>query len=194
MHELEHAYQHKLADNNMDNSIEIKLINASFVLEQAMKNPKFLTAICKGDIPAQDVIIYILQNRELYKNYYALNPTERLAQINSFGTIANMLEPIKKYIPNLHEFQNASLIEEMLKGYQESWSQGGCPTQVYLLGTRQSKVWSEFNFFDLNSSKLMANVSKEYNLSRRLHLGLPVTYSEYEKTYEWLQSTNKFNM
>lgn len=194
LHELEHAYQNKQADNNMDNSIERKMINASFMLEQAMKNPKFLTAILKGEIPSKEVLIYILQNRELYKQYYELNPTERLAQINSFRIIVNSIEPIKKYIPNLYEFENASLVEEMLSGYSESWYQGICPTQVYLFGTRQNKVWSEFDFYDHDPSQLIKNVSHEYSLARRLQLGLPISCDEYDTTNGWLQSTNKFNI
>lgn len=194
LHELEHAYQHKQADNKMDNSIERKLINASFVLEQAMKNPKFITAILNGEIPSNEVLIYVLQNRELYKRYYAFNPIERLAQINSFRNIVDLIEPIKRHIPNLYEFQNASLVEEMLMGYEDSWHQGICPTQVYLSGTRQSKVWSEFDFYNQDSSQLLKSVSNQYSLARRLQLGLPVSYDEYTATNEWLQSTNKFNI
>ena len=194
LHELEHAFQNKQADNKSDNSIEAKLVNASIVLEQAMKNPRVLNALLKGEIPAQDFIIYTLQNRELYKQYYALNPIERLAQVNSFRTIVDSIEPIKEYIPNLYEFKQASLVEEMLRGYTDSWNQGICPTQVYLFGTRQSNVWSELDFYDQDSGQLMKNVSDKYNLARRLSLGLPVSYDEYNSSNEWLQSTNKFNI
>ena len=179
LHELEHAFQNKQADDKSDNSIEAKLVNASFVLEQAMKNPRVLNALLKGEIPVQDFIIYTLQNRKLYKQYYALNPTERLAQVNSFRTIVDSIEPIKKYIPNLYEFEQASLVEAMLRGYTDSWNQGICPTQVYLFGTGQSNVWSELDFYNRDYSQLMKNVSDRYNLAKRLSLGLPVSYDEY---------------
>lgn len=194
LHELEHAFQNKQADNKSDNSIEKKLINASLVLEQAMKNPRVLKALLKGEIPAQDFIIYTLQNMKLYKQYYALNPTERLAQVNYFKTIVNSIEPIKKYFPNLYEFKQASLVEEMLRGYPDSWNQGVCPTQVYLFGTRQSNVWSELDFYNQDSSQLLKNVGDRYNLSKRLSLGLPISYDEYNSLDGWLQSTNKFNI
>ncbi|MBE6138770.1 MAG: hypothetical protein E7173_03400 [Firmicutes bacterium] len=194
LHELEHAYQNKQADSKADSSIEVKLIKASLFLEQAMKNPKFLAAVLKGEIISQDFLTYILQNRELYKQYYALNPTERLAQINSFRAILTSIEPIKKHIPNLYEFQNASLVEEMLRGYQDSWNEGICPTQVYLFGTRQSKVWLDFDFYNQDSKQLIKTVSEQNNLARRLSLGLPVTYEEYEKTHDWLQTTNKYSI
>lgn len=57
LHELEHAFQNKQADDNFDNSIEAKLTRASFVLEQAMKNPRFLNDLLKGEIPVQDFYI-----------------------------------------------------------------------------------------------------------------------------------------
>lgn len=97
-------------------------------------------------------------------------------------------------LPNLYEFEQASLLEEMLSGYQDSWNQGCCPTQVYLLGIGQSNVWNGLEFFSPDSSKLMKNVCDKYNLVRRLSLGLPVSYDEYTSTDELLQGTNKFNI
>lgn len=194
LHELEHAYQIKQVDNKSDDSIEAKLVNASFVLEHAMKNPRFLNALLNGEIPTKNFISYIIQHKKLYEQYYHFNPTERLAQVKSFKTIINSIEPIKNYIPNLYEFQQASLIEEMLRGYQDSWNQGICPTQVYLLGTGKINVWNELDFYSQDSSKLIKNVSNKYNLSTRFALGLPVSYEEYNKTDNWLQSTNKFNI
>ena len=82
----------------------------------------------------------------------------------------------------------------MLKGYADSWNQGICPTQIYLFGTRQGKVWSELDFYDADASKLMKNVSDRYPLVRRLSLGLPVNYEEYNSSDGWLHSTNKFNI
>lgn len=194
LHELEHAYQSKQADDKFDNSIEAKLIRASLVLEQVIKNPKLLTRLLDEKVNEQEFIIYILHNRELYKKYYKMNPTERLAQIKSFKSIVKSIEPIKKYIPNLYEFNNASLWEEMIKGYQESWSEGSCPTQVYLNATRQSDMWSGFDFYSQSTDSLIKNVSKHYSLEKRLSFGLPVTNREYSSIEDYLYTTNKFNI
>ena len=194
LHELEHAYQFKQADNKSDKSVEAKLIRASFILERAMENPNFIEELYNNHFSMKDFEKYFLQNRELYKQYYRLNPTERLAQVNSFRTVVNSIEPIKKYIPNLYEFKNASLFEEMLKGYQESWNEGTCPTEVYLSGIRQSKIWSEFDFYSQDSEQLMKSVSEKYSLTKRMSLGLPISYGEYETTDNWLHTTNKFNI
>ena len=158
-----------------------------------MKNPKFISAVRNGDISGQDFYIYFSLNRALYKRYYRLDPTERLAEVNSFRTVINAIEPVKKYIPNLYEFKNASLVEVMLRGYKESWNEGICPTQVYLSAIRQSKIWSEFDFYSQDSNQLVKNVSDQYSLVRRLSLGLPISYDEYKTTNDWLQTTNKFS-
>ncbi len=191
LHELEHACQNKKADDKSDNSIEAKLINACLVLEQAMKNPRTLHALLKG----KDFSIYFEEYKRLYKQYYVFNPIERLAEVNVFQTIVNSIEPIEEYIPNLYEFEQASLVEAMLRGYTDSWNQGICPTQVYLFGTGQSNVWSELNFYNQEYSQLMKSVSDGYNnLTRKLSLGLPVSYDEYNIMDEWLQDTNKFSI
>lgn len=97
-------------------------------------------------------------------------------------------------VPNLYEFELASLLEEILSGYQDFWNQGCCPTPVYLLGIGQSNVWNGLDFYSPDSSQLMKNVCEKYNLVRRLSLGLSVSYDEYNITDELLQGTNKFNI
>ena len=191
LHELEHAVQNKQADNKSDNSIEAKLARASLFLEQAIKNPKFLNSLSRDGIPSKDIIAY---KSLMYDKYYKLNPIEKLANVNSAKTILSSLDAIKNYIPNLYEFQNAILVEEMLKGYIDSWNQGICPTQVYLDGNRQSNVWTDMDFYDQDSNQLMKNVCKKYDLSRRLSLGLPVNADEYKLTENWLKGTNKFSI
>lgn len=194
LHELEHAFQNKQFDDKFDNSIEAKLVKASLVLDEVIKNPGFLPAILNGKIPVQDFIAYMKQNKKLYYKYYHLNPTERLAQVNSIETILHSIESIKENIPNLYEFILASLIEEMLKGYKDSWKKGICPTQVYLFGIGQDNVWNELDFYRQDSSQLMENVYRKYNLARRLSLGLPVSHAEYNDVNKHLQHTNKFSI
>lgn len=194
LHELEHAFQNKQTDDKSDDSLEAKLINASLVLEQTINNPSVMKAFLRGEILAKDLAIYILQNRELYKQYYSFNPSERLAQVYSFRTIVDLIAPMKERVPNLYEFNQASLIEEMLRGYTDSWNQGICPTEVYLFGIGQGNVWSELDFYDQDSNQLLRNVSDSFDLGRRLALGLPVSINEYNACNDWLQSTNKFSI
>ena len=194
LHELEHASQYKKSDSKSDSSIETKLIRAEFVVEQALKNPKFMSALIKGEISEQEFFEYRKRQQELYNQYYRLNPIERLAEIKSYRTILNVLSHVKDYFPSLCEFKSACLFENYLRGYEESWNEGSCPSQVYLYGIRQENVWKEFDFYDQNGEQLFRNVSAQYNLCQRLTLGLPVSYDEYYDTYNWLQSANKFSV
>lgn len=193
LHELGHAYQNKKMDSAED-SLEVKLLKCSFVLREALKNRKVQDALLGGEISLQDFKQIISYNKELYNRYYKLIPSERLAQVNSFNTVVNTIEDIKKCIPSLYEFEKASLLEEMLKGYEDAWSEGICPTQVYLYGTGQSHIWQGFDFYNPDTNILMENVQKQYSLAKRLSFGLPVYYQEYETSNNWLSTTNKFNV
>ena len=114
----------------------------------------------------------------LYNEYYEINPMERMAQINSYRTIINCLESIKKQIPMLFTFNHAALAAEKIRGYESSWQEGLCPTHVYLKNTRKEDVWKSFDFYDENKAVLIKKVSNEYDLNKRLLLGLPVSPDE----------------
>ena len=177
LHELEHAYQSKQADDESDNSIEAKLIRICFEFFRNINDKKNIT---ENDLA--DLIIASFREKELYKQYYGFNPSERFAQINSFRILVDSLKSIKEYIPNLCEFQDASLVESMLQGHKESWYDGGiCPTQVYLFGTGHENTWYEIDD------------SEQFGLAKRLTLGLKVSYDEYQSAVDWLQTTNKYN-
>lgn len=180
LHELEHALQTKQADGKNGDSVELKLINASLRLALAIKNPNFLVAQgLDKEISLQEFRIYCERERKLYEKYYLFTPTERMAEINSFNTIMLSLEPIKKAVFSLYGFECIVLFKTMLNAYQLSKKEGICPTQVYLEGTRQGKVWTEFDFYDANSAQLLENVSAEYDLGKRISLGLPISQDEF---------------
>ena len=193
LHELEHAYQSKQLDQYQQHpSIEQQLIKASFVLEQALKNPKIIADLLKSNITESQLALYISNYRLLYKQSYQFNPTERLAQINSYKIIGQTLKEIQKYIPNLYEFEEATLTEELLNSYPEAAEYGGCPTQVYLHFNYRDDVWKLFPFYHENPQQLLQNVSAQYNLNDRLTLGLPIKQEEYEGIDNWLHTKNKY--
>lgn len=193
LHELEHAFQNKQADNMLDNSIEAKLVRASFSILHMMDNPRLLTAFLNDEISKRDFIFLDEQYKKLYKKYYLINPSERLAQVNSFKLIIEVMKPIKEYIPNLYDFELASSIGEMVKGYGNSWKHAICPTQLFLFDTGQDDVWNGFDFYDQDFNQLIENVCHKYNLARRFQLGLPVSRNEYNTLVKCLQHTNKFS-
>ena len=110
-------------------------------------NSKFRDMLIKDNISDNQIKIYIQSAKLLYKQFYIFNSIERLAQINSYKTILETLKYIIKSIPSLYEFEEASLTEEMLNGYLEIYSFGGCPTQVYFYGINRQNVWETLPFF-----------------------------------------------
>lgn len=173
LHELEHAFQNKQVANELDNSIETKLVRACSVLEWLKKRINLID---------EDKWAAFIKYNKLYNQYYHVNPSERLAEINSLKTIVNSLGQIKKRIPELYKAECVSLLNEMLRGYLEDRNKGSsCPTQVYLLGTRQDKIWYELDFYSEDYYQLLKNVSDQYSLDRRLSLGLPIDYDEHIK-------------
>lgn len=189
LHELEHAYQYMQVDDNLDNSIETKLIKASLELKLAMNR-----RILSGEISSSDFATYVLQYKELYRQLYTFNPTERLAQVNSFRAVVSSIGVIKDCVPSLYEFESASLNETMLNGYVEAYEEGcASPTQLYLFASGQSKAWSELDFYDDNTEKLENKLRSKYNLGERFKFGLPVSGDEYQKTYSLLLNSNKYN-
>ena len=89
---------------------------------------------------------------------------------------------IKKRIPELYKAECVSLLNEMLREYLEDRNKCiSCPTQVYLLGTKQDDIWYELDFYSEDYYQLLKNVSDQYSLDRRLSLGLPIDYDEHIK-------------
>lgn len=193
LHELEHALQYKQIMTSKNETLEIKLIRPSFTLGSAANNKSLIELFKKNNISLESYENYLKENEMLYKKYYEFDPIERLAQVNSYKTLSNSLKAIKDTVPNLYEFNKAVILEEMLKGYQESWKQATCPTELYLYGTGNKNIWKSLDFYDRNSDKLIENVKEKYDLSKRLTLGLPITLSEYANKSKALRKTNKYN-
>ena len=192
LHELEHAYQNKKTDDKNDKSIEAKLIKASFMIEMLIKNPKFRESLANNSISKKELLEYIKLDKELYRQYYELNPSERFAEIYSYDTLLKVLEPIKEHTPNMYEFITALKLENMLRGYETAFRENGCPTEVYLNGTGNGIVWRNLDFYSKDRNELMEKVQTKYDLPKRLTLGLPITYKEYDHTDAYLHSLNKY--
>jgi len=191
LHELEHAKQNKQA-NSKDTDLETKLLKASFRESQTIKNPKVWELIFKGEINPIELVAYIAIKKAKYEQYYKENPSERLAQIRSYKTITDVLEPIKDLVPNLSQFEQASLVEQMLAGYSYDWSMISAPTPIYLEGLGYSNIWENLDFYDSNIMELQNKVADKYDLAKRLILGLPINDKEYENTSNWLHSSIKY--
>lgn len=194
LHELEHAYQCKISMTGADNSVFTKLIKASNYLAIALKNPKFINSLAKNNINIEAILAYCHINRTEYERNYIFDPMERTAEIYSYSTICESMKLIKDKFANLNEYCIASLYQKMLRGYEESWSFGLCPSQVYLFNMNKGNVWQEMPFYDENYLELIENAKRDHNFNSRLLLGLPVESEEYYQTKDYMMTLNKFNI
>lgn len=194
LHEVEHAYQMKLADNIQNVSIEAVLSRVCSMMHQTLKNPKVIELLFNGQMSKDDIYKMIAKCKKEYVKYYRFNPIERLAQIKSLNTIRNTIESIKSDVPELYAFFEASVYEEILKSYRESIEQDACPTSIYLNATDHGDVWRNFEFYSPDKEELMKNVCEQYDLFQRLTYGLPVTQDKYNTSVRYVKSMNKFRI
>jgi hypothetical protein len=130
----------------------------------------------------------LMISKALYYKFYEQIPSERLAEIKSFRVIDTILEQSKEYTPNLSRFEKALFIEQKLRGYLLGLNSVECPTKVYLFGRGKQDLWTQFGFFDSDSNKMQEKVNLNYQLSKRLTYGLPISYDEYSQSAELLYS------
>lgn len=183
LHELEHVYQNKLSEQYDINTIESKLINVCFQLENAIKNPDILDAM----LNRLNTNLFFLMDyyRKIYKDTYIYNPSERLAELNSYFLVKDSIKQLKNQFPRLYLFIQTNLIKRALMGYQEAWAdQSSCPTEKFLKYINQEQLWQSFPFYDSKPKKLYKNVAQEYSLVRKLTLGLPIYNEEFEALEE----------
>lgn len=158
LHEIEHAKQEKLIKSN-DNSMENILLSCSKLNMQLWELMK--------------------DGAKMYHDTYIYNPSERMAEIKSYKKILPYLRLLSKKV-NIDKAVNAikrEYIIENLYGYIE----GMCPTEIYLTKTNFETIWMEMVFYDSNKDIMYDNIKKEYNLEKRLLLGLPINNNEFSK-------------
>ena len=188
LHELEHANQYKQVDNKLDDSVEKRLCKACLLLGYILKNPELSSKIIDDTLTTEDFKFLIDNHHIMYKRYYQFDPTERMAQVKSYRTIVSAIEPFKIHTQNLYEFENASLVEQMIRGYEDSWNEGVCPTQVYLSAIGRKNTWEGL------ASKENFEINDQKTLSKRMTYGLPISYGEFDLANDWLRGTNKYNI
>lgn len=180
-HELEHAMQLKQSFLSKETDLETTLLNVCLEDVVSLHDPKVHELIANGDLSFRDLICYSDSKRSLQKQFYMQDPTERLAQINSYGTVIEYLKEIKNYVPNVLHVEQEMLLMEMIRGYSYHEFQLTAPTPKFLENVGEETFWKSLDFYDEDSETLQRNVEKQYSLKKRLTLGLPIRNHEYER-------------
>lgn len=177
LHEIEHAMQEKIIDTeNSDLSNILKY--SSYSLDNNLKE-KLMN---KGYDNDSIIKFMISQKKIKRKNYiknYSISPHERLAEINSYQEMINILSQIKEKIPNLFAFEKSTLKANMLTGF-ELLDNGfiSSPTITYISNNGESNNLSTFDWYDKEKAKCLKLCKAKYNLDERIKLGLMIDSDE----------------
>ena len=117
-HEVEHAIQDKILSENNDKDLERKLLRIEkHFIDNALNQITFYDTIemIERYIPG---LIEYHKDMKIYKTNYDISIMERLADANSLTKIKNMLEQIKKEIPELYELEDDVKLQYLMKSYK----------------------------------------------------------------------------
>lgn len=158
LHEIEHAKQEKKL-KSYTNNLEMLLLSCS-------KLNMELWELIEGGY-------------KKYNETYIYNPSERMAEIRSYKKILSFIELINKdsKIDKTFNILKREYIIENLNGYLTDM----CPSEIYLVKTELDNIWKSMSFYDDDRNIMNEKAKKEYNIGKRLFLGLPIDNEEFKK-------------
>ena len=176
LHEIEHANQEKMYHEGTERSFESKLISACSEHD----------IIFLGLLDYGPRVINEAYNRlhKLKKEFYAYNPEERLANINSYSTLIEVFKHLKDKHPKLLEYFKFNHLFSLSAAHEDAKNIGICPTQVFLDKTMRHREWENFSFYSDDDDELIRNVMAKHTSEFRFKYGLPVSDDELEKHKE----------
>lgn len=175
LHELEHAKQSKVmeTESNLESSIlKITGVGKSRELFEAqLRKMGYGNAL---------VNIFLEEKMKNYYKYYNFAPHERLAEINAHSKMADIIYPIKNFIPNIYKLENIFIVRNKLKGYTLD-NKLISPTVYYLRNQNEEVNLNKFSWYDKNEDKCLVLSKNLYNTEKRINLGLPIDSIEYSR-------------
>lgn len=178
-HELEHSMQEQISREEKSINFETRLIQLeSFYLNnlgnKVLSKLNYYPETGEYDFNIINLLQYYIHckiDNIKYEKNYNLSFLERLADTGANKKIIDMIEPIKKEIPNLYKLENELLLERELRDYDNTKVSPTIDFFNKLIGKKH------FNYDDM----------EEYNLDERLRLGLPVTCEEFNSKAKILE-------
>ena len=162
LHELEHVYQNMIIDGLVTN-LEDKLIYYGL----AFCNSRVLYNFF-GIKYTKEELNY------LYNMTYDYNPSERLADINSYEIIYNTINNENRINPRIKDLIRYEYESLKLIGYKDIGNIIECPSYLYF--KKMNK---------LNSINDISFKETEYQLEDRLRLGIEISYEEYQSVAKY---------
>ena len=176
----------KYKDTNLINIIALEILRHEFshaesyhlIDERKSDIKSYILRYANLQYSIDNGLLLNYYNTDLYnlkrKDNYLINPMERIAEIDSWKYIINII----KNDHNTEEllYARVSLYYSLIRGYNDNNIFINCPTYDFLLNTGLLKDY-----------KYLKNIveDKNYSFDTRIENGLPITYDELnEKTYK----------
>ncbi|MFI3307192.1 MAG: hypothetical protein R3Y21_01360 [Mycoplasmatota bacterium] len=171
LHELEHAMQHKIVDINAD-TFETTLCKSIFMMNHCLSQEEYIN----GTTKQQDDIYRRCITQ--YEKTYHLNPTERLADINSFKILSRALKQAGNKYKRLSEYTHYLGFLNQSQEYTFSNCQIGITKQYW---DELSKDPMFLDYFKLSKKQEseMQSICHSDDLELRTTYGLPLNDDEY---------------
>lgn len=149
LHEIEHVKQDKYCGNDFE----------GFLLMCAKINMDLWELNC---------------DNKKYKQTYIYNPSERMADINSYSRVLSIMR-LFGFSGSFYSLIKKEYISSKIVGYDCEM----CPSEVYFLETGMENVWKNMVFYNDDRFIMHKMVSLKYNLEERLYYGLPIDSKEF---------------
>lgn len=186
LHELEHANQRKIIEK--ENTLESKVLKISVT----NLDINFLNKLLSQGFTLEQLTYYIQREKQLREEHYLLLPDERLAEIKSHQEIVKALKPIKEYTPNLIEFEQTNVFENLLRGYFYNLGAIASPTLEYGKISRKFNRLKKFPWYDENDQECLRKAKESLSLKERLNYGLPIDTNEFDDLSNSLVLARKY--
>lgn len=175
LHELEHANQAKIIDN--EKTLESEILKFTGV----SKSQDIISArLRKSGFSSKSIEIFLNSKMKIYNEFYDYAPHERLAEIKSLEKTQEILSPIKKYIPKVVDIGNMKILQNYMKGYNLS-KQINSPTIYYLQKQGEYSQLEKYDWYDYYPSIALFKSKEKYCFENRIRYGLPIDSKEYNE-------------
>lgn len=172
LHELEHAKQEKIISE--ENGMESRIISLS-IPNSSMINSELAPAEIAKDF------LNSLKRMYVYTKNYIYVPHERMAEINSYQKIINIISLCELDLPNTKKYLDDALLRNFILGYDDTFS----PTVKYFkeLDNYRKNGLNDLDWYSENEDECLKKSIELYPFNQRIKWGLPI---EKEKKLEMI--------
>ena len=188
LHELEHANQRKIIDQ--ETSLEEELLRVSSI----QIDRGFIEKLILAGLSRRQIDLIIERYKAVRDENYLILPDERLADIKSNQDVAGALSEKDGDVSNLIDFVETNILENKLRGYTYGSGKIVSPTIDYITRTGKGLALQKFYWFDYDPRICLTKVKSALSLDDRLTYGLPIDKYEFISSSQTLLSSRKYNI